>query len=156
MNTLLYLTLLLFVTFVYSQTEVNFVHPLTNLPSTSSDIETRSYFPQLIGGGLGEKQNFLAGENVQSLCHFTNKGDSPYNITAIMGSLNAVADFGFYIQNFSYVPVGLTLRPEEEVSLEYAFEPHKTLPENDYQVAITVFYENENEKFSITYFNEVI
>lgn len=56
------------------------------------------------------------------LCHFTNQGMYPYNITAIMGSLNSPFDFNFHIQNYSYKPVGILARPGDEITLDYQFQ----------------------------------
>ena len=62
------------------------------------------------------------GQTVTVLCHFVNHGDFPYNVTAIMGSLNSPMDFSYHIQNYSYKPVGVVVRSQEEVTLEYQFQ----------------------------------
>ena len=62
------------------------------------------------------------GQTVTVLCHFLNRGDFPYNVTAIMGSLNSPVDFSYHIQNYSYKPVGVVVRSQEEVTLEYQFQ----------------------------------
>lgn len=61
------------------------------------------------------------GENVIVLCHFANAGNYPYNLTAMMGSLNSPFDFSFHIQNYSYQQVGVVVPPNEEVTLKYEF-----------------------------------
>jgi hypothetical protein len=92
-----------------------FVHPLTNMPGSAEDVETSYFFP----GYTGTK--FPIGEMVTVLCHFSNDDQYPYNVTAIMGSLNSPYDFGFHIQNYSYKPVGVLVRPGEEYTFEYQF-----------------------------------
>jgi hypothetical protein len=67
-------------------------------------------------------KKFPIGDVVTVLCHFTNQGEYPYNITAIMGSLNSPFDFNFHIQNYSYKPVGIVARPGEEITLDYQFQ----------------------------------
>lgn len=62
------------------------------------------------------------GQTVTVLCHFSNEGDFPYNVTAIMGSLNSPVDFSYHIQNYSYRPIGIVVRAQEEVTLEYQFQ----------------------------------
>lgn len=92
------------------------VHPLTDMPSAATDVSTSYYFPS------GSELLMPIGQTVTILCHFSNDGDFPYNITAIMGSLNEPSDFSFHVQNYSYKPVGVVVRSGEEVTLEYQFQ----------------------------------
>ena len=93
-----------------------FVHPLTDMPGSAKDIATSYYFP-------GHTDNkFPIGEVVTVLCHFSNDDQYPYNVTAIMGSLNAPYDFGFHVQNYSYKPLGVIIRPGDEFTFEYQFQ----------------------------------
>jgi hypothetical protein len=55
-------------------------------------------FGSLHGFALGQAQGNHWGEAVTLLCHVQNHGDTVLNISAIMGSLNNVQDFGFHIQ----------------------------------------------------------
>jgi hypothetical protein len=128
-----------------------FVHPLTNMPFPSEEIETSFHFPE------HEDKKFPIGQVVTALCHFSNTGNSPFNITAIMGSLNSPFNFDFYIQNYSYKPVGIVVNPGEEVSLDYQFQLHPNLEPTEYVIAHTVFYENQQRNpFSSTFFNETV
>jgi len=67
-------------------------------------------------------QKFPIGETVTVLCHLSNEGQLPYNVTAIMGSMNSPFDFNFHIQNYSYKPFGIVVKPGEEVTFEYQFQ----------------------------------
>lgn len=67
-------------------------HPLTDMPGGADDVQTASYFPD------SPDLKLPIGEVVTSLCHFANTGRSNYNISAIMGSLNAPFDFRHHYQ----------------------------------------------------------
>lgn len=71
-------------------------HPLTNMPIPAEDADITSFFP------TNTDHKFPIGGLITSLCHFSNEGLSNYNITAIMGSLNAPYDFKHHFQNYSY------------------------------------------------------
>jgi hypothetical protein len=71
-------------------------HPLTNMPMSAEDADITSFFP------TNTDHKFPIGGLITSLCHFSNEGLSNYNITAIMGSLNAPYDFKHHFQNYSY------------------------------------------------------
>lgn len=93
-----------------------FIHPLTNMPGSAEDVETSYFFPKY------SDNKFPIGEVVTVLCHFSNDDQYPYNVTAIMGSLNSPYDFGFHVQNYSYKPLGLVVRPGDEFTFEYQFQ----------------------------------
>lgn len=126
-----------------------FTHPLTNMAGPSEDVDTSYFFP-----GHSDLK-FPIGETVTALCHFSNDGESPLNITAIMGSLNFVYDFRHYIQNYTYKPFGIVVKGGEEVTLEYQFQLHPELEPIEYTLAHTVFYESEREAFTSTFVNQV-
>lgn len=126
-----------------------FKHPLTDMPGAADDIETAPYFPN------HPDHKLPIGDVVTTLCHLTNTGSSYYNISAIMGSLNAPFDFRHHFQNYSYKPIGMVVKGGEEISLKYSFQLHPDLEPVEYQLAITVFYESESESFSTTFFNQV-
>lgn len=126
-----------------------FLHPLTNRPGASKDISTRYFLP------VHQDKKFPIGKTSTILCHISNDGKTPYNVTAVMGSLNQAKGY-FFIQNYSYKTVGILVQPGEELSLHYDFEVHKDLDAMEYQLSHTVFYSNERHRgFSTTFFNEV-
>jgi hypothetical protein len=86
-----------------AQQQQQFVHPLTDMPGPSDDIETSFLFPDydLLGGDSqvqGQAHKLPLGETISVLCHFSNDGVVPVNISAIMGSLNHVMDYRYHIQ----------------------------------------------------------
>eukprot|EP00640_Fibrocapsa_japonica_P002800 CAMPEP_0113933522 /NCGR_PEP_ID=MMETSP1339-20121228/556_1 /TAXON_ID=94617 /ORGANISM="Fibrocapsa japonica" /LENGTH=273 /DNA_ID=CAMNT_0000934809 /DNA_START=43 /DNA_END=864 /DNA_ORIENTATION=+ /assembly_acc=CAM_ASM_000762 len=127
-----------------------FTHPLTDMPDASPGITTQYYFPEY------PDQRFPIGDSVTVLCHFENAGDEEYNVTAIMGSLNSPFDFNFHVQNYSLKPIGLTVGPGMEFTFEYNFQIHPNLEPVEYVVATTIFYEDEEESFSSTFFNSTV
>lgn len=93
-----------------------FIHPLTNMPGPADDIETSYFFPKYSNG------KFPIGEVVTILCHLSNNDNVPYNISAIMGSLNSPYDFSYHIQNYTYKPLGVVVRPGDEITFQYQFQ----------------------------------
>jgi hypothetical protein len=84
-----------------------------------------------------------------------NEGSTPLNISGIMGSVNDPLNFRRFLVNLTGVAVGEVVDPGSELALEYRFG--LPLPEPmDVQVALTVFYEDDSEFFTSTYFNETI
>lgn len=127
-----------------------FKHPLTDMPGPAEDVSSLSFFPN--HGDL----KMPVGEVVTVLCHFSNEGSGYYNISGIMGSLNAPVDFRHHFQNYSYKPFGIVVKGGEEISLKYSFQLHPELDPVDYQLAVTVFYDSESESFSNTFFNQTV
>jgi hypothetical protein len=126
-----------------------FKHPLTDMPGPAEDVSTVQYFPNQ------PDLKLPIGEVITVLCHFSNEGSGYYNISGVMGSLNAPIDFRHHFQNYSYKPFGIVVKGGEEISLKYTFQLHPELDPVDYQLAVTVFYDSESESFSNTFFNQV-
>eukprot|EP00877_Chromochloris_zofingiensis_P008853 jgi/Chrzof1/4220/Cz14g03170.t1 len=86
-----------------------------------------------------------------------NDNSKPYNLTAIMASLNSPMDFSMYIQNFTQMVYFEPLPPGEEVSLEYIFRPDPILSPREFTVAVHLFYEDpEGNFYSNTVFNSTV
>lgn len=109
-------TLMLFALGVaQNQQAQQFVHPLTDMPGPLEDVETSFVFPDSDSSSTTNK--FPLGQTVTILCHFSNNGASPVNVSAIMGSLNHVLDFRYHIQNYTYKPFGVVVKGGEEVTV---------------------------------------
>lgn len=125
-------------------------HPLTNLPPPG-DISTVHVFPK------HATKQFPAGDLIKTVVGIHNDGSQPYNISAIMGSLNSPFDFSMYIQNFTVQYYFQVVEPGEELAVEYVFRPDPILSPREFIVALTVFYEGtKNGYYSDTFFNETI
>ena len=131
-------------------------HPLSNMPPSSEDVSVSFYYPEHDGHGTKLPVNDV----VTVLCHFSNEGESILNVTAAMGSLNMAHDFNFYVQNFSFKPVGLVVPPNEEMTLTYEFIMDPRLDTTqDYTLAHSVFYENADkpdEWYTSTFYNSTV
>lgn len=133
------------------ESRTTFIHPLTDMPGPSPDVETSFYFP----GHTDQK--FPIGETVTVLCHFTNTAEHyPFNVTAIMGSLNSPFDFNFHVQNYSYKPIGIAVQTDEEYTFSYEFQLHPDLQPVEYLLSHTIFYEDGNQAYSTTFFNQTV
>lgn len=99
---------------------------------------------------MGEKLRLVAG--------FVNNGESPLNITGIMGSLNRPEDFSQYIFNTTGRGVGDVVAAGEEISLAYELvAPEMTDYPASIQLAMTVFYEDDaGQYYATTYYNETV
>ena len=75
-----------------------------------------------------------------------------------MGSLNSVYDFNQYFQNFT----AIEFQPQEvvdpgaEMTFEFNFNVDSSVDLQSSQLALTIFYEDENEDFASTFFNETV
>lgn len=125
-------------------------HPLTDLPP-AGDIATKYHFFS------HPDRQIPAGDKVKVSVGIHNNGIAPYNISAIMGSLNSPSDFRIFLLNFTQTLYFTVLPSEEELSVEYVFQPDPLLSPREFQVALTVFYEDlKGGLFSTTFFNDTV
>ncbi|MEW5307889.1 MAG: hypothetical protein WDW36_010258 [Sanguina aurantia] len=126
-------------------------HPLTNMPPAGPGLTTGYFFPD------HANKNFPAGELVKVVLGIHNEGPETYNITAVMGSINAPNDFKVYVQNLTRQMYMQMLEPGQELSLEYTMMPSKDLPARDFIMAITLFYSDKRFAMkSSTFFNSTV
>lgn len=71
----------LFVITLAQQQQQQFIHPLTDMPGPNEDVETSFVFPDYPMNSY----KFPLGETITVLCHVSNDGSVPVNISAIMG-----------------------------------------------------------------------
>ena len=72
------------------------VHPLTDMPAPSEDVEVTTYLPD-------HPDNKLPlGEIVTVLAQIANNGEAVLNVSMIMGSINSLQDFNFHLQVSSF------------------------------------------------------
>merc|ERR1739848_278270 len=67
-------------------------------------------------------------------------------------------DMAFYIQNFTQMHFNTTLQPNTEFTFQYDLypNPHNLDVDSKYQLALSLFYENELEFFADTFFNQTV
>jgi len=128
-------------------------HPLTDMPSESDEITVRYQFID------NEKESdFPLNQVIKVLIGVINTSPEDYNVTFAMGSVNHPVDLAFYIQNFTQMNFSMTLQPNTEYTFQYDFFPNPQNLDVDskYQLALSVFYENELEFFADTFFNQTV
>ncbi|KAK9845659.1 hypothetical protein WJX84_005930 [Apatococcus fuscideae] len=125
-------------------------HPLTDPPAPSPSVQTQYWFPS------HPQLQFPAGTPIDVVVGIHNVGAQPLNFTAIMGSLNAKDKFSFFIQNFTFTEYDAYVPAGEEASLQYTFLPDGSLPQLEFQVAVQLFYNDQQVQFSNTVFNRTI
>lgn len=124
---------------------------LTDMPEASDDVIVNGYFPK------NADLKFPLGEVVDVLFGVVNEGQDRINVTAVAGSLNSPYDFNYYMQNFTEVNYNTIIFEDGELSFRYQFKPIETIDLNvEYKVALTAFYESDEELFSSTFFNGTI
>jgi translocon-associated protein subunit alpha len=127
------------------------VHPLTDMPEASPDIDSVVVIPKWNAGEMP------IGEAVSAVVGLVNNGEEAVQVAFIMGSINSPFDFNFHVQNFSLLPINVTLDAGEERTFEYKFMPHPSLDPIELRVALTIFYEELGQhSFSTTFYNESV
>ena len=135
------------------------VHPLTNMEGSSPDVITTYVLP----GHTGSSFDIAVNKQISIVVGFVNnrEADSEGNamkVKAIGGSLNRGYDFSQYIQNFTMV----AFQPQEvvdpgaEMTFEFNFKVDGATDLQSSQLALTIFYEDDNEDFTTTFFNETV
>eukprot|EP00879_Flechtneria_rotunda_P001297 GHRR01001446.1.p1 GENE.GHRR01001446.1~~GHRR01001446.1.p1 ORF type:complete len:247 (+),score=60.42 GHRR01001446.1:128-868(+) len=125
---------------------------LNNLPPPGPGLSTAYYFPE------HTTKQFPAGDVITAVISAHNDNSKPYNLTAVVASLNSPMDFSMYIQNFTHQVYFLELPPNEERSIEYKFRIAPQVPTRDFSVAIHLIYEDIDSKgfYSSTVFNGTV
>jgi hypothetical protein len=108
---------------------------LNNLPAPGA-LSTAVYFPE------HTTKQFPAGDVITAVISAHNDNTKPYNLTAVVASLNSPLDFTMYIQNFTHQVYFKELPPSGEMSLEYKFRLAPQVPTRDFAVAIHLIYED--------------
>lgn len=132
------------------------LHPLTDMPEASPDVQVVGLLNPSVSIDAVLSQKVVHGTEVTAIVGVVNNGQDPINVTSIMGSLNNNEDFGYYLHNFTQTEYSAWLEEGEEVSIGYTFKTAGNLDPVKYTVALTAFYENEEELFSHTFFNETM
>ena len=136
------------------------VHPLTNMEGPSPDVVTTYVLP---GHTTGDTFNIAVNKHNSIIVGFVNKreADSEGNamkVKAIAGSLNSGYNFATYIQNFTILGFNPqeVVDPGAEMTFEYNFQIDGATDLQQSQLSLTIFYEDDNEDFTTTFFNETV
>ncbi|XP_076661408.1 signal sequence receptor subunit 1 l(1)G0320 [Halictus rubicundus] len=126
-------------------------------PTTaSSDADTTILFTRPIYNGLSTLE-LPAGNLVELLIGFTNKGESDFVLESLDASFRYAMDFNFYIQNFSTVTYNKIVKPKQEATLAYSFIPSENLAGRPFGFNINLNYKDSNGiNFSEAVYNETV
>lgn len=126
-------------------------------PTTaSSDADTTILFTRPIYNGLSTLE-LPAGNLVELLIGFTNKGESDFVLESLDASFRYAMDFNFYIQNFSTVTYNKIVKPKQEATLAYSFIPSENLAGRPFSFNINLNYKDSNGiNFSDAVYNETV
>jgi hypothetical protein len=100
----------------------------------SPDVITTFVFPEY------PDKRFQIGEKVTLLIGFHNTGSVAFNITGVQAHLHSPFDYNYYIQNFTAREVAATVEPKQQVSVEYVFQPDKSLEPIEYHLSAYLDY----------------
>jgi len=126
------------------------LHHLTDMPESSPDVVAVGLLPNNMDNEL------FTGTPTDAIVGIVNNGAAMMNVTSISGSINSPFDFSYYTQNQTVTQYNQILQEGEEFTFRYKFYPATDLDSVEYQLALTVFYENEEELFSETFFNKTV
>jgi len=139
---------------VLSQDEFDtkdFTTPTQSAPQLPPGITTAFVFPDY------PDRKITLGEPIEVLLAFVNHGYTAMNITHMSAGLSHPLDRNYYIQNYSKAEYGLTVNPNEQISVSYRFRPDTMLDPRDYGLVAIVYYHDEvGRQHASPFFNGTI
>ncbi|XP_015595345.1 translocon-associated protein subunit alpha [Cephus cinctus] len=100
---------------------------------------------------------FPAGNLVEFLVGFTNKGETDFILETLDASFRYPMDFNLYIQNFSTIAYNKVVKPDHEATLSYSFIPSETVAGRPFGLSINLNYRDANGlQFSEAVYNETV
>lgn len=117
--------------------------PEDETTTASSDADTVILFTKPAYNGLTTLE-LSAGNLVEFLVGFTNKGESDFVLESLDASFRYAMDFNFYIQNFSTIAYNKIVKPKQEATLAYSFIPSENLAGRPFGLNINLNYRDTN------------
>jgi translocon-associated protein subunit alpha len=122
--------------------------------TTSAEADTTILFTKPVGTSNME---LPAGQMVELLVGFTNKGDQEMIVDSLEASLRYPMDFTFHIQNFTTQDVGKTVKPKQQSTVSYSFVPADAFAGRPIGLTISLNYRDAAGNFFIDpVFNETV
>ena len=98
-----------------------------------------------------------AGNVVEFLVGFTNKGEQEMMVDSMEASLRYPMDFTFHIQNFSAINYGKAVKPQQQATVAYSFIPADAFAGRPIGLTINLNYRDAAGNFFIDpVFNETV
>lgn len=130
--------------------------PEEEATTASADAETTILFTKPVYNGVSTLE-LPAGNLVELLVGFTNKGESDFVLESLDASFRYAMDFNFYIQNFSTVSYNKVVKPKHEATLAYSFIPSENLAGRPFGFNLNLNYRDGNGgSFSEAVYNETV
>merc|ERR1712241_1632223 len=124
--------------------------------NVSPDADTTLFFtkPAQTPGGSVE---LPAGQIVEFLVGFANKGESDFVVDSLEASFRYPMDFTYHIQNFSAIPYGKTVKPDQEATVAYSFIPADAFAGRPIGLSVNLAYRDlEGNSYLDPVFNETV
>jgi translocon-associated protein subunit alpha len=122
--------------------------------TTSPDADTIILFTKPAGTSNME---LPAGNVVEFLVGFTNKGEQEMMVDSMEASLRYPMDFTFHIQNFSAINYGKVVKPQQQATVAYSFIPADAFAGRPIGLTINLNYRDAAGNFFIDpVFNETV
>lgn len=90
-----------------------------------------------------------AGNLVQFLVGFLNKGSQDMVLETLDASFRYPMDFNFYIQNFSTLGYERSVKPGHEATLDYSFIPAEAFAGRPFGLSINLKYRDAVSYFQL-------
>ena len=141
-----------------------------NPPKSHNSIVTSFYLSksqktEKINKHLNEKDKldqYPIGKTTTIYCHIINNAPTSFNFTGIIGSLNQHSNYALYVQNYTYTPYNIILKPKEEMTLRYEADVSKELIAQKYILSYILFYHPSDTAattqvvYSTTFYNKTV
>ncbi len=124
--------------------------------NVSPDAETTFLFtkPAQVDGQTAE---LPGGQVVEFIVGFANKGLDDFIVESVEASFRYPMDFTYHIQNFSAVPYQKTVKPDQEASVSYAFQPADAFAGRPIGLTVNLAYRDLEGRFYLDpVFNETV
>lgn len=136
--------------------------------TTSKEADTTLLFTRPVGtSSMGQSLLLLlldsllselpAGQLIELLIGFTNKGEQEMSLDSLEASLRYPMDFTFHIQNFTTATLGKTVKPKQQATVAYSFVPADAFAGRPIGLTIQLNYRDSMGNFFIDpVFNETV
>jgi len=122
--------------------------------TTSQDADTTILFTKPTGT---TNMELPAGQIIEFLVGFTNKGSDDMVMTHLEASLRYPMDFTYHIQNFSAVVYEKTVKPKQQATVVYSFVPADAFAGRPIGLVINLNYKDSmGNTFIDPVFNETV
>lgn len=126
-------------------------------PRASPDADTTILFTRPVVSGASGNLELPAGNLVEFLVGFTNKGSHDFVLETLEASFRYPMDFSFYIQNFSTIAYNRLVKPKHEATLAYSFIPAEAFAGRPFGLNINLSYRDlAGNAFQEAVYNETV